>query len=205
MRRTYTLKSGKRLCTFVSSYGGVRIYDDQDKGKEIAVCEKKKHEDDTEYFEYDGEIIDCDNFDYMSFDELLERVEHGLKEKDKWAVYEAEALATIMRETDRVGFVMDVNCFDHVFPWLGMGFKSDTNKITALMVPFENRYKKDSWSYKIELHAENEETRRLTGSETMYFQDLWGGIMSGTHIKIVDRTKYREENPVDMPVKEGDK
>lgn len=203
MRRTYTLKNGEKLYTFCSKYGGVTVYDKEVGGNEVAVLEKHKREDGTIYFKYNGEIIEYDSFDHMTFDELLSKVEQGIKNGNRWEVYEDEALATIMRETDRVGFVMEVNCFDVVVPQFGFGVRSDRNKIKALMIPFEERWKKDDWHYKIELCAENEATREATGYETMYFSDLWSGVMSGKWIKLVDRAKYREENPVDLAVKKG--
>lgn len=202
MVRQYTLKSGEVIHTWYDHFGRVRIYKDRVSDEEVCTLIPDTSTG-VPIIEYKGEKINVEEYDHMPLEELLDKVEECQRKDDRWAIRQDDALATIMKESDRIGFVMEVNCFDTIVPGLGFGFKSDRIKMEALMIPFEDRWKKNDWHYKIELMAEEEEVRPLVGRETMYFSDLWSSVMTGKWIRIVDRNKYREEHKKDKVINGG--
>lgn len=197
MRREYTLKSGKTLYCWYSQYSGLTIYTDETGAKKELTLEVDRGNPDP-VVEYHGETIHVNDFKFIGLDELIQKVSEAIASGDRVRVLSDEALATIMKEHDRVGFVMLVDCFDTVVPGLGFGLKSSNNRMEALMVPFEKYRKMEDWHYKIELQAADEASRLLVGKEDMYFQDLWTSVMCG-HIKLVDKNKYMEEHGCKIP------
>ena len=160
---------------------------DSKTGREIARAEYNT-KDENPKFEYAGETFEVNNFMFTPLPEIIKRVNEAVENNDRWAVRESEALATFMKESDKIGIIMNVNPFDLVIPGFGFGIKSrSSNRIQTIMVPFECMYTKDEWSYKIELHALDENIRAAVGTERFYFCDLLSGIMSG-HYKLVDIT-----------------
>lgn len=202
MNRRYTLKSGEVIDCWYNDLGSIEVYTDKRRSNGVRFDFDSQETDPT--FEWHGETVHINDFDYQPVDTLLERIQHGIDTKNYWEVSQEEALATIMKDTDNVGFVMDIDCFDTIIPGLGFAFKSNHGgKIRALLIPFEDRYKKKDWHYKIELHAENEKVRELTGRECTYFSDIWDAVRRGQWITLVNRHKYRAEHPEDTVINDG--
>ena len=110
-------------------------------------------------------------------------------------VSEDEALATFIKYTDKIGILMPMECYTTVSPLFGIALKGTGSKIAnSLMVPFEDRYQKINWSYKIDLKAYDESRYgQYIGREHPYFSDFWSSIVSGRY-KLVNLDEYTK-NP----------
>ena len=60
------------------------------------------------------------------------------------------------------------------------------------MVPYEYRFKKDQWHYKIELKPAYEDYDKVVAKETYYSSDLFQSIISG-HFTLYNKEKLSEE------------
>ena len=95
---------------------------------------------------------------------------------------------------------MDVETFDTVIPGLGFGIKSGKDRVSMLMVPAEQKYKKNDWHYKIEFTPAKEEDRPFVGYESFYFCDFCSMLTSG-RARLVNMEKVGkdyEPAPVDL-------
>lgn len=196
MRREYTLKSGKVIHCWYNRFAGVICIQD-DNGNEIEAI-KVNTEDENATFEYEGEVIHVDDYNYMTVRELLTKcreraIADGKDPSDMNYLRENELLCTILKDTEHFGIVSDVECYNTIIPGLGIAFKgSGSTHLKVLTIPFERRYKKDDWHYKVELKPANDDIAQLTGSECYYFSDLVGSIRCG-HMKLVDIEDFKEE------------
>ena len=203
MIRHYTLKNGRTIRCWYNDLGYFTVYTDDNSGKEEYTLEFDFHDEDPTVVYY-GETIHINEFNYMPLEELIEKVEEGIRINDRWVARHEDALATLMKESDRIGFVMEVECFNTIIPGLGIGLKgSGSPKVECLMVPFEDRWNKKDWHYKVELRPDNENLRPMVGRETLYFSDLWDSVTRGVWIKLVDREKWRAEHPDDKVTEEA--
>lgn len=155
-------------------------------------------------FEWDGEIFQFKNFEALSVDALIQKIETARSEASRtgsrpW-VNSDEALLTFFKYSTDIGIVAKVECFSTVVPYLGFGLKGTGSKIArVLMVPTEDRYKKLDWHYKIDLKAYDEEKYgTYIGREHLYFSDLWSIIVERPDIyELVNLNTYlNEPNPV---------
>ena len=197
MQRYYTLKSGETLKCWYNDLGWVTIMDDQGMDKETLEFDRRSPDPTVEY---NGETIHINNFDYTPIDEMVELVNKAKEANDRWQVPKEKILATFMKESDKIGVVMDVEAYDTISTVLGIGFKgSRKNMLRCLMVPFEDRWKKSDWGYKIELRPESEAIAQFTGRETFYFDDLISMIFcERVNFELVNREKYRESHPIEI-------
>lgn len=161
-------------------------YIDASKDYEIKI---QKDENKKLFFEFEGEKIMFDDYEYMTVNELIEKINSGndmLKD-----IRDDEVLATFLKDTESVGLICELDEFD-VFAKSLFGFgmtSSDDNKLECLCIPTEKKYVKSHWSYKITLEAEDESLREHYASETYYFSDLISHIRSGM-ITLVNRNTY---------------
>ena len=203
MKRRYTLENGETLHAWYNDLGYFTVYKDETGAEEECTLEFNFRDEDPTVT-YNGEVVHVNNFAYMPFEELLAQVNHGIEIGDRWVVSQDEALATLMKETDKIGFVMEVECFNTIIPGLGIGLKgSGSPKVECLLVPFEDRWKKKDWHYKVELRPENEALRPMVGRETLYFSDLWDSVRTGKWIRMVNREEWRAEHPEDKVTEEA--
>lgn len=192
MKRCYTLKSGEKLNCWHNDLGWLTVMEDNRKDKEVLEFDRRSNDPTVDYH---GEIIHVDDFDYMPLNEAIKFVNKAKETGDRWLVKESDLLATIMKEADKVGFIMEVEAFDTIIPGLGIGLKgSRDNMIECLMVPFEGNWKKDDWHYKIELRPELDEVFSITGRETYYFSDFCSLMLGTDKIEMVDREEYRKSH-----------
>ena len=131
---------------------------------------------------------------------MVERLKDAVAKKNRWLVSEHSLLATFLKETEKIGVIMDVEPFDTVVPGLGFGIKSGNKRVPMLMVPVEHDYKKAEWHYKIEFTPAKEENRSIVGYESFYFWDFCSMLCSG-HARLVNLEKVGkdyEPAPVDL-------
>lgn len=203
MVRKYKLKSGNILRCWYCDFGSL-----VGQG-ELVVLDSKGNE--KEYYtfnslsgdptiNYHGEVIHVNSFEYYTVDELIDRVakkRNATTDSDRYFNLEEELLNTLLRDTENVGLVGEVECFNTIIPKLGIGFKgSCSDKVKVLLVPFEHRYKKGEWHYKVEFRPEDESLMGLTGTTEWYLSDLISLIALGNY-ELVNVKKYREKHPTD--------
>lgn len=199
MMLKYRLDSGKILHCFVNDVGYVTVYESEKRSREVAELRFDPKDPDP-VVEYLGNKIHLNNYVYMPVDEMVAKLAEASEKQDRWFVSQSDGLATIMGDTENVGFVMEVDCYETIVPGLGLALKSTGGpKVETLMIPVEDRWRKKDWHYKIELMPADEELRRLTGKKTMYFPDFWDFLMPGFDgtkptYKMVNRKKYEQEH-----------
>ena len=199
MKRYYKLSSGEVIPTWYNDIGILTIMTNEGMDKETLEFDHRSNDPTVDYH---GEIIHLNNFEFTPLDKLIEKVEKSVAANDRWGVMSEEALATIMQESENIGFVMDVECFDTLIPCMGIGMKSNDKTIKCLMVPFEDQWKKDDWHYKIELRPYEEALRPLVGRETMYFSDFWSMVMCDKRfIQVVDLRTFDKSSIPDQKIK----
>lgn len=147
----------------------------------------KKDENEKLFFEFNGEKIKFEDFEFMTVDQLIEKL--SLNE-DKSAIREDDFLATFLKDTDNVGVIDKLDEYDKFARCFGIGLtSSNSNKKECLCVPTERRYEKYDWSYKVTLEAADEDIRVDYAYKSYYFSDLVSLIKDG-HIKLVNRNTY---------------
>lgn len=160
--------------------------------KESKLPVRKDKETGGVFFNYNGEKLYCNNFNFMTVDQLIEKVNEGLESNDRWHVRDDEILATFLKDTENLGFVTKLPVYDVIIPCMGLGLTSD-KKVDVMCVPrVDGRYPKNNWGYKITLEAENKELHESVASETYYMCDLCSSIKSG-YVKVVNRNAYQSE------------
>jgi|GEM_PF-3083783 len=147
----------------------------------------KKDENEKLFFEFNGEKIKFEDFEFMTVDQLIEKL--SLSE-DKSEVREDDFIATFLKDTDNVGLIDKLDEYDKFARCFGIGLTSSTgNTKECLCVPTERRYEKYDWSYKVTLEAADEDKRIDYAYKNYYFSDLVSLIKDG-HIKLVNRNTY---------------
>lgn len=200
MNTFYTLKSGNVISVFmwddflenetVRGYAEVTIVSSgirADKSKRAKLFKDEK----GIYIVWESQKVYLNDFDYMPYVKLMEKVQQGVQNQDRWAVRKDDVWATFMKESEKVYVVCEMPTFDSIIPSLGFGITSD-NYAEVLCVLSEKRYTKQQWSYKISLTCENEMLRYYVPNHDFYFSDFVSMLMSG-QIRLVEKEKYIEE------------
>lgn len=196
MRRSYTLKSGKVISCWYKQFAGVICVEDNE-GNDVAIFDVP-FGDETATFEFEGETICVGDYNYMTVRELLAKcreraIADGGDPSDMNSLCGSELLCTILKDTEHFGIVSDVECYNTITPGLGIAFKgTGSTHLKVLTIPFERRYKKEDWNYKVELKPANDDIARFTGSESYYFSDLVSSIRYG-HMQLVDVEDFQKE------------
>ena len=199
MRTYYTLDNENKIELFMwddffkndtfRKYAEVTaIYGDK-RGRE---CKKKLFKDENGlYIVWNDKKIYLNEFDYMTVQDLIVAVQTCVDNKDRWRLDDDSICATIMKETDKIGFVLDMPAYDMVIPQMGIGLVGD-KEYSVLCIPTEKQYEKDRWFYKFTLECECEELRKFIPSRHFYMSDFCSLLKEG-HIKVVERQKFKEE------------
>ena len=190
MERTYKLNSGEKIRTWYNDLGYITIMDDSGNGKETFQFDR--HAEDPTFI-YNGETIHINNFDHLTAEELMQKVRAGEH------VMEKDAIACIMKEHQKLGFVMEHECYDMFVPCMGIAMKGGGQKIRCMLVLEEDRYKIKDWHYKVDLFPYDQRIRAASGGIHTYFSDIWSGVMSHNWIELVLREEYLAEHPDEMP------
>lgn len=200
MNTTYTLKSGNVISVFmwddflendtIRKFAEVTtifngIWADKSKRAKLFKDEKGI------YIVWESQKVYLNDFDYIPYTDLMEKVEQGVQNQDRWFVRGHEIWATFMKESEKVYVVCEMPIFDIIIPSLGIGTTSD-NYVEVLCVLSEKRYTKKQWSYKISLTCENEMLRDYVPNQDFYFSDFVSMLMSG-RVRLVEKEKYIEE------------
>ncbi len=129
------------------------------------------------------------DYEYMSVDQLIEFIDST---DEKWKIFDEYILATFLKDTENIGLVYKLKEFDLIASsLLGIGVTgSNSKEIECLCVPTEREYKKNEWTYKITIEAEDENLRKYYAGETYYFCDFVSHIKDGI-IKIVNKNNYK--------------
>lgn len=148
------------------------------------------------YFIWDDRHFYLNAFDYLPIDALITKIQTGIDNRDRWYVGDDEIWATLIRDTDNIGIVLDMPAYDAVYPTLGIGLVGN-NKYSVLCIPTEKHYKKEDWLYKFTVECESEELRRYIPSEDFYFEDFCSLIKQG-YFKLVKKDDFKKDGVV-MP------
>ena len=195
MTRKYQTKTGV-ITTWYSSFGFIQHLDE--KTSEVLEEWEIDPKDKDATFCINGETIRVEDYIFETIDTMIERLEEAVTKKDRWLVSEEALLATFLKDTDKLGVVMDVETFDTVIPGLGFGIKSGKDRVPMLMIPTERRYKKHDWHYKIEFTPAKEEHRPFVGYESFYFCDFCSMLTSG-HARLVNLEEVGTNYDLDLP------
>ena len=195
MTRTYTLKNGKKLHCWYNSMGCIDIKNSE--GITIRRIEVEPHNEDAT-FTYNKQRIRVGNYDYLTVKELITKAKndahaHG---DENWGRYirHDDFLTTLLKDTEHVGIVRELDYYSAIVPMMGIALKSSNGtRVRVMTIPFENdRYTKEHWCYKVPMKSQNETIAMLTGIDTMYFCDIHTSIRHGDFM-LVDREEFAEE------------
>lgn len=143
------------------------------------------------YIIYDGERVYLNNYDYMPYEKLIEKINECIEKKDPWLCYDDDILATFIKESEKVGIVGDMRVFDFIIPALGIGTTSD-KEMEVLAIPTEKYYKKYQWHYKFTMEPEDESLKGIVPSQDIYFSDFCSALKRGIY-RLVDKRSYKTQ------------
>ena len=200
MRVRYKRKDGSLLECYYWGYGQLEIslyksWDMEHLNPRVEV----DFNDPNSKFEYDNEVFRFWDFEALNPDELVQKLnDEYLSETAKggyraW-ISEDVALCTLLKYPNGLGVLMQSETMQRI-PMLSIGIKgSGSDIIEAMFVPYEGRYNKDNWHYKISLKPVLSEVLEMTGSCDMYFSDFWSSVCQ-KHYELVDLQEFNEKNP----------
>lgn len=194
----YRLSSGKEVKIFLWSdlleknpyretVEVTPLYDGKDgrtSKKKVLIDENGAH------FIWNGEKVYIHNFMFEETQSLVNRINVAIGTDDKWSIRDDDIWATMQKDTNNIGVVIDLPAYDFVMPQLGIGFTGD-KEYKVLCVLTEKQYTKDRWSYKITLECDCVELRKLIPSRNFYFSDFCSLIRDG-HAEIVMLNEYKK-------------
>lgn len=154
-------------------------------------CNKRLQKDEIGiYIIWNDNKIYLDQFNYMPLEVLISKINEGKEKNDRWFVWDDDILATFLKETNKIGVVLDMQAYDMVCPQLGIGFVGE-REYSVLCVPTEKQYDKNSWHYKFTLECECEELRKYIPYRHFYFSDFCSLVKSG-HVNIVVKEDFKK-------------
>lgn len=192
MKARFKTKNGI-INTFIG-YFDVSVIDDT--GKEISRHEIMENlNTKSKYFVYDEEEIDLFSFEYTPIDKLIEKIEQYKRDtaenvdNSKYFT-DNELTATFIKESEKIAIKMNVDILESYFGIIH--FTNARFDHVCYMVPYEYRFKKDQWHYKIELKPAYEDYDKVVAKETYYASDLFQSIVGG-HFTLCNKEKLSEE------------
>lgn len=160
-------------------------------GKPGRKCNKELKKDDKGvYILWNDKPVYLNDYDYYTAEQLIDKLEEVKGNIDVF-LSDSDICATFMKETDKIGIVLDMPAFDIRVPELGIGFTGG-KRYSTLVIPTEKQYKKSEWFYKVTLECENPELRKYIPYNILYFSDLASFLRSG-HAKLVLREQFKDE------------
>lgn len=125
-----------------------------------------------------------DTFYSFPYEEILRLYSEGK------SVSEDLLLSAFLKQTDKVAAIVPLHKRDTLI----CGFASTCSEecINVLCIPEEDRFKKDSWHYKMTFAPAQEQQRLFAASMTTYTSDIHSLINEGV-IKLVNKTEYIEK------------
>lgn len=150
--------------------------------KEGLTHKLKVHEDlnGRRYFIYKDTPVYFDSYDYHDISVLVEEIEMGKKMKDNWFVRDDMILASMSKQPDGWGILVQPRRLSFRFPGTSIGLCGEPEGEPILYIPkLEPLREIKDWHYKIKFHAADEEERYVCGTEDYYFHDLCSLIKSG--------------------------
>lgn len=93
----------------------------------------------------------------------------------------SDFVAVLKENTNDIGFIIPVQPFDTLIPFMGIGVKSnDAKEQDVLFVLDKNgRYKENDWNYKVSLIPKDEKEKLAFGYENYYTSDLLSMLRQG--------------------------
>lgn len=153
---------------------------------------KKIFEDSKgQYIIWNKEHIYLKDFDFMSIDQLIHKIDVAVKTNKHWILHEDDILASLFINSDKIGFIDELSCFETIIPQIGIGI-TGSKKQEVLCKLSERLYAKDRWKYKITLVPEDEKLLGVVADRTYYFSDFCNLIMRG-NIRVVNLDTYKDE------------
>ena len=192
MKAKFKTKNG--IINAFIGYFDVSVMDDT--GKEISRHEIMENlNTKSKYFVYDDEEIDLFSFEYTPIDELIKNIEQYKRDVAENAdnakyITDNELTATFIKESEKIAIKMNVDILECYFGIIH--FTSAIFDHVCYMVPYEYRFKKDQWHYKIELKPAYEDYDKVVAKDTYYAADLFQSIISG-HFTLCNKEKLSEE------------
>ena len=154
-------------------------------------CNKKLFEDDNGvYILWNNKPVYLNEYDYYTAEQLIDKLEEVRGNIDVF-LSDSDICATFIKESDKIGIVLDMPAFDIRVPELGIGFTGG-KRYPTLVIPTERQYKKHEWFYKVSLECESTELREYIPYNNIYFCDLASFLRSG-HAKLVLREPFKKE------------
>ena len=195
MRLSYVRKDGSELKTYYWGYNQLEI-EEHESSFESHLNPRVEvdfyNPDST--FVYDGDTFRFWDYQSLTVKELVDKVDSGIKElgsSNNYRVWISDdiALQTILKYHKHLGFVIETEIPSKI-PSIGLSFiTSYSHKYTSLFVPFDGRYTRDGWHYKISLRPYSDEVLETVGTKDIYFSDFWSMVCQGIY-KMVDLDSF---------------
>lgn len=137
------------------------------------------------YFMYNKKRVYFKDYDRMSYDELMKRVEAGY-----WVTSD-DILATFLNTPiEDIVIEMDVPLYSTISLSLGLAFTSG-DTIRTICQPYLDKYKQNEWHYKMGFIPCNPELRKVCAARNYYFMDLAAMIRNGD-VKLTTREAWKD-------------
>lgn len=172
-------KSWKKM---VSGY----LTDTNDEDMEIDFSSPVLKEADRFYFMSFGHKIYFDEYEYLSLEELIKKLE------TEEYVSSDVILPSLIKNADNVAFIESRRVPDMV--WNDLGIRSYSGKDEYMGIvcqPTEEYYKRYNWAYKIQTIPVDEEEKQIFGKESYYSDDYCRWINLG-YVKIISRDDIKK-------------
>ena len=202
MNTIYTLENGKKITVFMwddflqnetyRQVADVHTLTPDGHSNRREIHKKLFKDDHGVYIVWDSKKVYLNDFDALSVDALISKIQSTIDSERWWPFYSDEIWATFMRHSDEIGIIADVRVYDMIVPGLGIAFTGDKTIETVCVPFFDERYDRENLSYKIQFKCAIPAMQSIVSKETMYFSDFCSSIMSG-RIKLVNLATRREE------------
>ena len=130
------------------------------------------------YIFWNRKKVYLNNFDYLPYEKLIEKVEKGIELNDRWYVWDDEIWATFMKEFEKVSIISDMPMYEALIPQMGIGMVGDKTVPVVCRLD-EKQYPRNRMSYKLTLACKDDSLRGIVASQSYYFSDFCSMLKSG--------------------------
>lgn len=201
MYAIYTLKDGKKIQAYLWSdviqwglshhfmyHNNISIYEIDNNQIINEIISDVYQENNCLFFNYENYKISVMDFDSLSVDELIEKINNNDSSITDSVIY-----WTLIKDTENVAIIDKRQVPDSIIAGLLRSYSGENPRYEeVLCLPTAKHHQKSDWSYKIELMPISKEDKIIYGPNTMYFQAFCSFVKNG-FIKIVNKNKINQK------------